>query len=176
MGPEGAELFIGTVPSDSTWSERTLQVSIVSLSFFLTHYSRVDLQVSIWSTIESRYPWIQKGGHSQPENCLAQHRVAIIVPYRCREEHLKIFLNNLHDFGHRQQLDFMIMVVEPIANQTFNRAKLLNIGSLEALKMYPWECFVFHDVDLLPEDDRILYSCPVRPRHMSVAIDIYNYT
>ena len=30
----------------------------------------------------------------------------------------------------------------------------MNIGFVEALKMYDFECFVFHDVDLVPEDDR----------------------
>jgi hypothetical protein len=41
---------------------------------------------------------------------------------------------------------------------------------------YLFDCVIFHDVDLLPEDDRILYSCPSRkPRHLSVAIDKFNY-
>lgn len=35
---------------------------------------------------------------------------------------------------------------------------------------------VFHDVDLLPEDDRNLYSCPGQPRHMSVAVDKFKYS
>ena len=51
----------------------------------------------------------------------------------------------------------------------------MNVGYAEAMKLYPCECFIFHDVDLLPEDDRNLYSCPVQPRHMSVAIDKFDY-
>lgn len=58
---------------------------------------------------------------------------------------------------------------------TFNRAMLLNIGALEAVKLYSFQCFVFHDIDLLPEDDRNLYSCPQQPRHMSVAINTMGY-
>lgn len=38
-----------------------------------------------------------------------------------------------------------------------------------------FDCFIFHDVDLVPEDDRNMYSCPEQPRHMSVAIDEMNY-
>ena len=57
----------------------------------------------------------------------------------------------------------------------FNRAALLNIGFLEASKLYDFQCFIFHDVDLLPEDDRNLYVCPSMPRHMSVAIDKLKY-
>lgn len=57
----------------------------------------------------------------------------------------------------------------------FNRAMLLNVGALEALKQYQYDCFIFHDVDLLPEDDRNLYTCPEQPRHMSIAIDSMSY-
>ena len=60
----------------------------------------------------------------------------------------------------------------------FNRALLFNVGFAEALRDNPhWECFIFHDVDLMPEDDRNLHTCPVsQPRHMSVAVDTMNYT
>ena len=52
------------------------------------------------------------------------------------------------------------------------------MGFVEALNDYPdWECFIFHDVDLMPEDDRNIYNCPIlQPRHMSVAVDTMNYT
>lgn len=52
---------------------------------------------------------------------------------------------------------------------------LMNIGAAEALRQDAFQCFVFHDVDLLPEDDRNIYSCPEQPRHMSVAIDVFKY-
>ena len=45
---------------------------------------------------------------------------------------------------------------------------LFNVGYSEAMRDRDWDCFIFHDVDLLPEDDRNLYTCPERPRHMSV--------
>jgi len=51
----------------------------------------------------------------------------------------------------------------------------MNIAFVEALKQYAFQCFVFHDVDLIPEDDRNMYSCPQQPRHMSVAIDEMGY-
>ncbi|CAJ0930054.1 unnamed protein product, partial [Mesorhabditis belari] len=119
---------------------------------------------------------LEKGGHGTPSKCFARHRVAIIVPFRDRLPHLKILLHNLIDLLQKQQIDFAIFAVEPLANNTFNRAKLMNIGYVEALRLYPWTCFIFHDVDLMPEDDRNLYSCPQQPRHMSVAIDKFGYS
>ena len=72
---------------------------------------------------------------------------------------------------YRQQVDYGIFIVEQDGSGAFNRAMLLNVGAAEALKSYDFQCFIFHDVDLLPEDDRNLYTCPVQPRHMSVAIN-----
>jgi len=51
----------------------------------------------------------------------------------------------------------------------------MNIGAAEALRQDDFQCFIFHDVDLLPEDDRNTYSCPEQPRHMSVAINVFKY-
>ena len=47
---------------------------------------------------------------------------------------------------------------------------MFNIGYKVAMNLTNnfWQCFIFHDVDLLPEDDRNLYNCPNNPRHMSV--------
>ena len=52
---------------------------------------------------------------------------------------------------------------------------LLNIGVLEAAKDGDWQCFCLHDVDLILENDRNLYTCPERPKHLSVAVDKFNY-
>lgn len=125
--------------------------------------------------LERIYPYLEPGGHGKPKNCLARHRVAVVVPYRDREAHLRILLHNLHSLLTKQQLDYSIFVVEQYEDETFNRAKLMNVGFVEAMKLYDWQCFIFHDVDLLPEDDRNIYSCPEQPRHMSVAIDKFQY-
>lgn len=136
---------------------------------------RVWLDGPSFEQLGQLYPFLEPGGHSFPKKCQARHRVAIIIPYRDREEHLRILLHNLHSLLTKQQLDYGIFVVEQKANETFNRAKLMNVGFVEAIKIYDWQCFIFHDVDLLPEDDRNLYSCPAQPRHMSVAVDKFKY-
>ncbi|MEQ2199076.1 hypothetical protein XENOCAPTIV_024192, partial [Xenoophorus captivus] len=60
-------------------------------------------------------------------------------------------------------------------DQIFNRAKLLNVGYMEALKEYDYNCFVFSDVDLIPMDDRNTYRCFSQPRHLSVSMDKFGF-
>ncbi|XP_046492981.1 beta-1,4-N-acetylgalactosaminyltransferase bre-4 [Neodiprion pinetum] len=118
---------------------------------------------------------LQMGGRGFPKDCEARYRVAIVVPYRARAQHLLILLYNLHPVLLRQQIDYTIFIVEQEGTVQFNRAMLMNVGYVEALKEGSFDCFIFHDVDLLPEDDRNLYTCPEQPRHMSVAIDKFKY-
>ncbi|XP_055837890.1 beta-1,4-N-acetylgalactosaminyltransferase bre-4 isoform X2 [Episyrphus balteatus] len=118
---------------------------------------------------------VMMGGWYRPTNCIAKFRVAIIVPFRDRYAHLSIFLKNIHPFLMKQNIEYRIFVIEQTNGKLFNRAALMNIGYLEALKILAWDCFVFHDVDLLPLDERNLYTCPNQPRHMSVAIDVFGY-
>ena len=54
-------------------------------------------------------------------------------------------------------IDYGIYVIEQNGTESFNRAMLFNIGASEAMKRYSYDCFIFHDVDLLPEDDRNIY-------------------
>lgn len=119
---------------------------------------------------ETLYP----GGYYTPSKCQARHRVAIIIPYRNRPKDLAIFLKNIHPFLIKQQLEYGVFVVEQTVGTKFNRAMLLNVGYLEAKKIKKWDCFIFHDVDLLPMDDRILYTCSKNPRHLAVAIDKFD--
>jgi hypothetical protein len=115
------------------------------------------------------------GGEWWPGQCRARHAVAVIVPYRRRLPQLAIFLRHLHPVLARQQLHYRVYVVNQADSNTFNRAMLLNVGFQEAMKDRNWTCAIFHDVDLLPEDDRNLYSCPEQPRHLSVAVDKFHY-
>lgn len=136
----------------------------------------IDTSFEPLSVVEQRLgPRLLSGGRYHPKKCNSKHRVAIIVPYRDREQHLPIFLKNLHPFLMKQQIDYGIFIVEQSSKGAFNRAKLMNIGFVEAIKMYNWDCFIFHDVDLLPMDDRNLYTCPEQPRHMSVAVDTMGF-
>jgi hypothetical protein len=57
---------------------------------------------------------LEPGGHGQPEACYARHKVAVVVPYRDRETHLRVFLHNLHAVLQKQQLDYAIVIVEQV--------------------------------------------------------------
>lgn len=137
----------------------------------------IDVSYSSLESIEQRFQGrLEPGGCFKPTECQQQNnRVAIIIPYRDRVAHLSIFLKNIHPFLMKQQADYGVFVVEQFGADLFNRATLLNIGFLEARKLSHWDCFIFHDVDLIPLDDRNLYRCPKQPRHMSVAIDTMQF-
>lgn len=68
--------------------------------------------------------------------------LSIIVPYRDREEHLKIFIPYMRSY----LPDAEILIVEQVDDKPFNRGKLLNIGAMNTTKSH----YVFHDIDLLP--------------------------
>ncbi|KOB74115.1 Glycosyltransferase [Operophtera brumata] len=105
--------------------------------------------------VEKKFPEIKWGGMYAPPNCTARHKVAIIVPYRDREQHLAVFLNHMHPFLMKQQIEYGIFVIEQEGNKDFNRAKLMNVGFVESQRLQSgWQCFVFHDIDLLPLDTR----------------------
>ena len=46
----------------------------------------------------------------------------------------------------------------------FNRAKLINVGVIEALKREPAiNCFIIHDVDTVPQRIHSIYKCHEDP-------------
>ncbi|XP_037829031.1 beta-1,4-galactosyltransferase 1-like isoform X2 [Kryptolebias marmoratus] len=118
---------------------------------------------------------LQEGGRYKPPGCISRQKVAIIIPFRNRHEHLIHLLFYLHPILIRQQLDYGVYVINQDGDGVFNRAKLLNAGYMEALKDYDYECFVFSDVDLVPLDDRNLYRCFNQPRHLAVGMDKFNF-
>ncbi|XP_064783419.1 beta-1,4-galactosyltransferase 1-like [Oncorhynchus masou masou] len=126
-------------------------------------------------TVRKENPGLQGGGRYKPQDCAALQKVALIIPFRHRDDHLKFWLYYLHPILQRQQLDYGVYVINQDGNDTFNRAKLMNIGYAEALKEYDYDCFVFSDVDIIPMDDRNPYKCFSQPRHLSVSMDKFGF-
>ncbi len=59
--------------------------------------------------------------------------------------------------------------------KVFNKAALMNAGFLEVLADFQPDCVVFHDVDMIPENDRNFYTCFNTPRHMGAYINKFRY-
>lgn len=124
--------------------------------------------------VQAENPKVHRGRY-RPEECKALQRVAILIPHRNRERHLMYLLQHLHPFLQRQQLEYGIYVIHQAGSKKFNRAKLLNVGYIEALKDDLWDCFIFHDVDLVPENDLNLYRCEDQPKHLVVGRNSTGY-
>lgn len=177
-----SEADIERDPSECPWAPRQgYQLSWQNLRVkcpSATSGGAVVVQRSVNRTLlaELETKWgLLPGGRWSPPFCNSRHFVAIVIPYRDRSEHLDLFLQHMHPFLQRQQLQYGIFVVEQSERHAFNRAKLFNIGFTEALARDSYCCFVFHDVDLLPIDTRNLYRCERSPRHLSSAIDVFRF-
>lgn len=143
---------------------------------------------------------VKPGGKYQTKECQSRSKIAIVVPLRNRTEHLQVFLRYMHPFLQRQQLNYAIIVAEQTGElqfiscvllnvlitsllvftnaegSLFNRGALMNVGFKEAQLLDNFQCFFFHDVDNLPENDGNPYSCPEdgKPRHMTFSLSRWN--
>ncbi|XP_054863292.1 beta-1,4-galactosyltransferase 2-like isoform X2 [Amphiprion ocellaris] len=55
---------------------------------------------------------LREGGRYKPPDCIAIQKVAIIIPFRNRHEHLKHWLYYLHPILMRQQLDYDLVPLD----------------------------------------------------------------
>ncbi len=122
---------------------------------------------------------IKLGGKYEPLSCRSVFKIAIIVPNKQKNlESIQIFLDFFHTYLIDQNVEYGIFFVEPYdENLIFNRGLLMNIGYVEVLKQDPdYNCFFFHDIDMIPQDKRIIYECNHQlPKHFAVAVSKYNY-
>ena len=78
------------------------------------------------------------------------NKLAVIVPYRDREEQLELFIEEITNYlDSTLDNEYVIIVSEQIDQKKFNRGKLLNIGFLKAVEE-GCDYVIFHDVDMLP--------------------------
>ncbi|KAG5442096.1 Beta-1,4-galactosyltransferase 3 [Clonorchis sinensis] len=115
-------------------------------------------------------------GSWEPTSCQAHQKVAILIPFRSRELQLRLLLGRLHLILQQQNVAYSIFVIDQSGADPFNRGLLLNIGIRESLRRDPnINCFVFHDVDLLPENSQNLYYCDSSLRHLASGVDEFRY-
>ncbi|CAI5708622.1 unnamed protein product [Peronospora destructor] len=117
-------------------------------------------------------------------------RVVVLVPFcdnhptQHRQAHLHEFVPYMTNFLYRhcagKSVSFHIFILEQsLDGRKFNRGKLLNAGF--DMSRNDYDVYIFHDVDLLPEDDlsKLYTSVPhVGPMHIARVWERYsdNYT
>lgn len=138
--------------------------------------------------IGTKHKMLQEQQHQQKKKKQTKplNSIAIIVPYRDlhvsqnRAKHLNQFIPHMKQFlgnlvNTNKIDDYHIYIIEQSDdNRKFNRGKLLNIGFDFALKRsekHPprHNIFIFHDVDLLPQDDVADWYAkyPTQPIHIA---------
>lgn len=76
---------------------------------------RVEFNIAVnLENIKLDNPNLQPGGRFKPKDCEALQKVAIIIPFRKRDEHLKYWLHYLHPVLQRQQLDYGVYVINQV--------------------------------------------------------------
>ena len=75
----------------------------------------VDLKKSPleWTQLEAKYGNMEPGGQFSPD-CKTRHKVAILIPCRDRDEHLRKLLDHLLPILQRQLITFGIYVIEQV--------------------------------------------------------------
>ena len=75
----------------------------------------VSLLEPQYKELEWMYKWLIPGGRYIPPGCTARQEIAIVVPFRGRDEHLRTLLYNLHPFLKRQKIMYQLYVVEQVS-------------------------------------------------------------
>ena len=99
-------------------------------------------------------------------------KLAIIVPYRDRQEHLDVFVPHIHEFLKDKGIDYTIFIAEQTDNRPFNYGKLCNVVTKEVGKEYTY--FAFHDIDMLPMNDECDYGYPESPTHLATNVEAHD--
>ncbi len=96
-------------------------------------------------------------------------RLAIIVPYRDRLEHLNTFIPFMDEY--LKDFDSQVFIIHQKNRKPFNRASLFNVG-FDVVKDH-FDYYCFHDVDLIAESSD--YSFPNEPSHLSMYCSQFDY-
>ncbi|XP_052283583.1 beta-1,4-galactosyltransferase 1-like [Dreissena polymorpha] len=176
-GTESTKQNTNEVTSDRNSTGPVTTSNTTNSSYQGTESTKQRVTVSQISTAKPPSTTSNNTNSSYQEKspCLSKEGVAIVVPYRNREEHLRVFIEEIVPFIQRQNISFHIFIIEQSQKAGFNRAKLFNIGFKESKSVGNFSCFIFHDVDLIPTSPDNYYCCESNPKHMSVGNEKFNF-
>lgn len=165
LNPAAGSLFL---------SLQTLEAQLVSQKerYTVLRHQLEQLEQSVASTTGSAAATASiKQTWSLPNNVsfTQEHKLAVLVPYRDREQHLAKLLSRIDKYLMAQGRSFTIFVIEQSAQYLFNRGALLNIG-FQLLHGSDCDHFAFQDVDTIPTDrGNVQYSYPAgaAPLHLT---------
>ena len=102
-------------------------------------------------------------------------KLGVCVPYRNREAHLKEFIPRVGKFLQDKGIEYKMYFGHQVDDKLFNRGAMKNIAAEQAFKD-GCDYIVWHDIDMIPEDDYCDYSFPENdPRHIAVYISKTDY-
>lgn len=91
---------------------------------FVGGVRKISGDILSFESLAKRYIDVNIGGRYHPPDCKSRHKVALIVPYRDRETHLQIFLNNIHAFLQRQQCNYGLYLIEQVDTSIFSTHRI----------------------------------------------------
>ncbi|OON15248.1 N-acetyllactosaminide 3-alpha-galactosyltransferase, partial [Opisthorchis viverrini] len=171
------------LPVDLTSQERNLKL-VGNLTITKEDLASKDLQ-NLSRELE---PHVNGGSWMYRDPSVSQNRrcdvsdhsaVTIIIPLRNRWHQVPALLSTLIPLLRKQKICHRIFIVEQADDAPFNRAKLFNVGFVEAIKLFRFGCVIFHDVDLVPINDLNPYGCDKEVSknviHLGVGLDVRNF-
>ena len=176
----GLFLILNNFSKNENIKTTSIHSELVCRNEKLKGFRKIDLKKTSKSsnTFKIRSTDFDSSATHHPDCIQRGQNIAIIIPYRNRQKQLTIFKNHMIPIFISQNLSFKIYVLNQTEKHPFNRAKLFNIGYKLASKERDWDCYTFHDVDLLLENDNLSYKCDNMtnlPKHLSVSIDKFKY-
>jgi hypothetical protein len=102
-------------------------------------------------------------------------KLGVCVPYRNRESHMNEFVPHVSKFLEERGIEHTIYLAHQCDDKLFNRGLMKNIAAKHAFDD-GCDYIVWHDIDMVPEDDSCDYSFPKdNPQHIAVRISQSDY-
>ena len=102
-------------------------------------------------------------------------KLGVCVPYRNREAHMNEFVPHVSKFLEERGIEHTIYLAHQCDDKLFNRGLMKNIAAKHAFDD-GCDYIVWHDIDMVPEDDSCDYSFPNEaPQHIAIRISQSDY-